>query len=92
MAASLGPRSADWRENAIAALRILGWLPDAREFSEAWDQRDTSIREALDRGDRELEITSLSHMAGLAEVGFDPEEWINVCIANSYGLASVVAK
>ncbi len=75
-----------------AAQRILGWLPDAQEFSAAWDRRDASIREALDRGDRELEIASLSHMAGLAEVGFDPEEWINGCIADSYGLVSVVAK
>ena len=72
--------------------RILGWLPDAQEFSAAWDRRDASIREALDRGDRELESASLSHMAGLAEIGFDPDEWINICIADSYGLASVVAK
>ncbi|MFQ5923803.1 MAG: DUF6056 family protein [Anaerolineales bacterium] len=72
--------------------RILGWLPDAREFSVAWGLRDASIREALDRGDTEMEIASLSHMAGLAEVGFDPDEWINICVADSYGLASVVAK
>ena len=72
--------------------RSLGWLPDAQEFSAAWDRRDASIREVLDRGDRELEIASLSHMAGLAEVGFDADEWINICIADSYGLASVVAK
>jgi hypothetical protein len=33
-----------------------------------------------------------SPLAGLAEIGHDPEEWINRCVAGTYGLGSVVAK
>jgi len=31
-------------------------------------------------------------MGGLAEIGRDPEEWINRCVAGTYGLEAVVAK
>ena len=72
--------------------RILRWITDATQFAGAWDRRDASIGDSLEHGDTELEVTSLSHMGGLAEIGFDPGEWINGCIADSYGLASVVAK
>jgi hypothetical protein len=74
------------------AQRILHWIPDATQFAETWDRRDASIRESLERGDIELEVASLSHMGGLAEIGYDPAEWINICIADSYGLVFVVAR
>jgi hypothetical protein len=72
--------------------RIVAWLPDAREFSQDWDRRDASIREAKAAGFRELDIASLSHLGGLEEIGYDPSVWINICVAGSYGLESVVAK
>jgi hypothetical protein len=31
-------------------------------------------------------------MGGLAEIGRDPKEWINRCLAGAYDLNSVVAK
>ncbi len=36
--------------------------------------------------------SSLRHMGGLAEIGEDRAEWINVCIAGAYDVGAVVAK
>jgi hypothetical protein len=30
-------------------------------------------------------------MGGLAEIGKDPTEWINRCVANSYGLERITS-
>jgi hypothetical protein len=39
-----------------------------------------------------LAARSLTHMGGLAEIGFNPDEWINRCVAQTYGLEKVIAK
>jgi hypothetical protein len=31
-------------------------------------------------------------MGGLAEIGDDPTEWINVCVADAYDAQAVIAK
>jgi hypothetical protein len=67
-------------------------LTDARPFAARWDQRDAQIREAASAGASRMEVASLTHMAGLAEVERDPDTWINRCIAESYGLRSVTPK
>jgi hypothetical protein len=71
---------------------LLQTYPVAREYALAWDQRDATLRQAHDAGVGSLAAPSLRHMGGLAELGRDPEEWINRCIAWTYGLDQVVAK
>ena len=66
--------------------------PRARKFAASWDDRDDEIRKAVARGDEDLAVRSLAHMAGLAEVEADADTWINRCISQSYGLRSVIAK
>jgi hypothetical protein len=63
----------------------------ARAYAESWDTRDENLRRVP--ADSELvPAASLRHMGGLAEIGHDPQEWINLCVAGTYGLHSVVAK
>lgn len=66
--------------------------PDLRSFAASWDQRDDSIRRAAAEGIRQLEVASLAHLGGLAEVEHDPDSWINRCIAQAYGLETVTPK
>jgi hypothetical protein len=70
----------------------LAGLPDAQSFAQAWDRRDETLRSAAARGVEHLAVASLSHMGGLEEIGYDPEVWVNRCVAQTYGLKGVVAK
>jgi hypothetical protein len=74
-----------------AAKDALAFVPEARSFSDQWDARNARILGAIDPG-TEMAVAPLPHMAGLAEVGQDPSEWINACVAMAYGLRRVVAK
>jgi len=67
-------------------------LPVAQAYAEAWDRRHQDLRVAAAEDVETVAAASLRHMAGLAELGRDPEEWINRCIAWTYGLDQVVAK
>lgn len=70
---------------------VLATAQDGRAYAEAWDTRDQKLRQVP--VDSELvPAASLRHMGGLAEIGRDPREWINRCVAGTYGLRSVVAK
>ena len=75
-----------------ATLKSLDPLTDAQEFAITWDQRDETIHRAVMGGEEAMAARSLNHMGGLAEIGRDPNEWINRCVAQSYGLKTVVAK
>jgi hypothetical protein len=75
-----------------ATPRALRRLPDAREFAAAWDRRDKVLRTAEAAGVDEIAVASLSSMGGVAEIGYDPENWVNRCVAQAYGLKQVVAK
>ena len=75
-----------------ATLHSFEPLADAQEFAITWDQRGETIRQAVERGEKAMAVRSLNHMGGLAEIGRDPDEWINRCVAQSFGLKTVVAK
>ena len=75
-----------------ATLHSLDPLADAQEFAITWDQRDETIHRAVMGGEEAMAVRSLNHMGGLAEIGRDPNEWINRCVAQTYDLKTVVAK
>jgi hypothetical protein len=77
---------------APATRRPLSLLPDARDFAPAWDKRDAELRAAYAAGADEAAVVSLPHIGGLAEIGYDPNEWVNRCVAQAYGLKRVIAK
>jgi len=64
-----------------------------RNYATAWDERDRKLRLAAEDNSETVYAASLPHMGGgLAEIGFDPEEWINRCVALTYGIDQVIAK
>jgi len=71
---------------------ILGTVEVSRAYAESWDTRDMRLRQARAAGLESVAAASLRHMGGLAEIGRDPNEWINRCVAGTYGLGAVVAK
>ena len=72
--------------------RLTEDAPIYREFASTWDDRDERLREAARVPADTVAVPSLRHMGGLAEIGDDPAEWINVCIAGAYDVGAVVAK
>jgi membrane protease YdiL (CAAX protease family) len=75
-----------------ATLATLGQAEAARAYAQSWDTRDGNLRQAAAAGAGLVPAASLRHMGGLAEIGRDPEEWINRCVAGTYGVGAVVAK
>jgi hypothetical protein len=71
---------------------ILAGAADGRAYAQSWETRDVKLRQAAAAQTDQVTAASLRHMGGLAEIGRDPEEWINRCVAGTYGVGSVVAK
>ena len=69
----------------ISTQKTLILIPKAKTFAQLWDQRDRDLRLAFQNGIIQTSATSLPHMGGLAEIGKDPAEWINRCVASIYG-------
>ncbi|TFH31826.1 MAG: hypothetical protein E4G99_13500 [Anaerolineales bacterium] len=76
--------------NSVA--QALAGIGEMRYYADSWDQRDTSLRKAAQDGLDDVSAASLNHMGGLGEIGFDPNGWINQCVAQYYELNSVIAK
>jgi hypothetical protein len=73
--------------------KTLSRLPEAQIVAGLWDARDQSIRQEVAAGAEEISAVSLPHMSpGLAELSTDPNDWVNRCMALSYGLSKVTAK
>jgi hypothetical protein len=66
--------------------------PRMTQFASSWDTRHEKLNQARAEGKNNVAAASLTHMGGLAEIGRDPDEWINRCVAEWYGLDEVVAK
>jgi hypothetical protein len=64
-----------------------------KNYAAAWDERDSKLRAAFQNDPLIVYAASLPHMGGgLAEIGYDPDEWINRCVASTYGVNQVIAK
>ena len=86
---------------AVSALLVFGFFsartltdraPIARQYAKAWDKRDRTLKHIVGDQDEPVPVPSLRHMGFLAEIGYDPNEWINRCVAQAYGVDAVVAK
>jgi len=78
---------------SIQATRaILGGADVGRDYARSWDIRDEKLRVSGAAHADQVAAVSLRHMGGLAEIGRDPDEWINRCVAGTYAVGSVVAK
>lgn len=86
---------------AVSALLVFGFVtvrtlsdqvPIARQYAQAWDKRDRTLNNIAEDQDEPVAVPSLRHMGLLAEIGYDPDEWINRCLAQAYGVDAIVAK
>ncbi|MEA4907828.1 MAG: DUF6056 family protein [Anaerolineaceae bacterium] len=55
----------------------------------AWDERHASIQAAIAAGDQRLHVAGMDSVAGLMELGPDPDMWVNHCAAGFYGIESI---
>ncbi len=76
----------------ISARALTDEIPAARQYSQAWDKRDQTLKTFTGDQDDIIPVPSLRHMGFLAEIGYNPDEWINRCVAQAYGVHAVVAK
>jgi len=76
----------------VSARTLTYQVPIARQYAQAWDKRDLTLKNIADDQDEPIAVPSLRHMGFLAEIGYDPNEWINRCMAQAYGVDAVVAK
>jgi hypothetical protein len=76
----------------VSARTLTDQVPIARQYAQAWDKRDLTLKNIAEDQDEPIPVPSLRHMGFLAEIGYDPNEWINRCVAQAYGVDAVVAK
>ncbi len=76
----------------VSARTLTDQAPIARQYAQAWDKRDRTLKDIAEDQDEPIAVPSLRHMGFLAEIGYDPDEWINRCVAQAYGVHAVVAK
>jgi hypothetical protein len=76
----------------VSARTLTDQVPIARQYAQAWDKRDRTLKTIAEDQDEPIPVPSLRHMGFLAEIGYDPNEWINRCVAQAYGVDAVVAK
>jgi hypothetical protein len=60
-----------------------------REWARRWDGIDLELRKAHATGVRDATVPSLEALAGVGSISVDPHDWVNVCAANYYGLATI---
>jgi hypothetical protein len=76
----------------VSARTLTNQVPIARQYAQAWDKRNLTLKNVAEDQDEPIAVPSLRHMGFLAEIGYDPNEWINRCMAQAYGVDAVVAK
>lgn len=59
--------------------------------AERWDARSGDIQQAAATGVRDIEVKQVDVVAGLEDIGPDPNFWINRCAAVYYGVNSITA-
>jgi hypothetical protein len=66
-------------------------VPEYREWTAAWDERNSLIRARQAEGATDLVVAQLPGFYRVKELDTDPGHWVNRCAADYYGLASISA-
>lgn len=84
-----------------AARRMLVLYPTVRTFASMWDAQDREIHAAKLEGSRQLTVHALpatdrdprgNFHFGLRLIDSNPNNWVNGCAAEYYGVDSIIAK
>jgi hypothetical protein len=73
-----------WQINSVE-------IPARQAWALQWDQRDALLRRAAASGQASVHVIELQNMGKLMEYGPDPNDTLNICVAQYYGLQSVIA-
>jgi hypothetical protein len=73
-----------WQVNSVE-------IPARQAWAVQWDQRDALLRAAAAGGQASVHVVELQSMGKLMEYGPDANDTLNICVAQYYGLRSVVA-
>ena len=72
-----------------AGLSLLAEVPDYRQWTSAWDLRETEIQKAIASGEKDLVVRWLPTKANVKEIDANPKHWVNKCVADYYGVNTV---
>lgn len=64
-------------------------VPDYRQYAGAWDQRAAVIQQAAESGQSDLTVGGLNARFGVADLGESPDNWVNRCMGNYYGIRNL---
>jgi hypothetical protein len=74
-----------------AAILLFPKVQKTVSFGLAWDKRDALIHQELAQHMTEVTVLAINSQYGIQELTEDPKNWVNKCIAEFYGLKSIVA-
>lgn len=67
-------------------------LKQAQAFSEKWDTRDQTIRQAIASGQPDLILPGLDSQHGISDLQIEPGFWVNSCMADYYQVKTITGK
>lgn len=76
----------------LSARNTLELVQPAAFLAHTWDTRHQHIQMQKNAGATDIEVPSLPYSADLEDIGPDPKHWVNSCVAQYYGIKSIVAK
>jgi hypothetical protein len=79
-------------KSAQTTARTLSLASSLRSWTTTWDQGDRELREAARTGRLDATAPSLPPVGGVGSIARDPNDWVNACAAQYYGLTSVTGR
>jgi hypothetical protein len=73
---------------------VINYVPEiqhTRNFGIARDKREIAIQKAISNNIYDLNVQAINSQHGIQELTEDPNNWVNRCVADSYGLESITA-
>jgi hypothetical protein len=72
--------------------RISNQLPIYHSYQELWDDRASTIHQTIQTGESSITVPGRYSLFGVADLTDDPNNWVNRCMANYYGLSEIIGR
>lgn len=73
----------------VSTVRTLRASADLRRWAQHWDETDRQLRAAKTSGQLHARVSAVEKIGGVGSISPDPGDWVNICAAHYYGLASI---
>jgi hypothetical protein len=67
-------------------------IPESRSYAATWDKRDEQLMTAIEQGEKNIAAPGLPIHFGVHDLAYDPNNWVNRCMAWFYGFRAVEGK